>query len=81
VSDQVLEMLRNMNPFRSLSKLILHPLIHSFSLARETTTCGGSSEKARMGIKVCYMKSHWNGRRVYIITLKLESVLGQRVQI
>ena len=30
---------------------------------------------------VCYMKSHWNGRRVHIITLKLEFVLGQRVQI
>jgi hypothetical protein len=29
--------------------------------------------RAKVGIKVCYMKSHWNGRRVYIITLKANS--------
>jgi len=26
---------------------------------------------AKVWIKVCYMKSHWNGRRVYIITLNV----------
>ena len=51
----------------------LHPLIHSFGSKKGKTTCGCGSERARVCIKVCYMKSHWNGGRVYIITLKVQS--------
>jgi len=36
-----------------------------------TTIFGSGLSRERVWIKVCYMKSHWNGRRVYIITLNL----------
>jgi hypothetical protein len=38
--------------------------------------CGGGVSRGEVWIKVCYMKSHWNGGRVYIITLKLESKIS-----
>jgi hypothetical protein len=63
-------MMKSLNSPRLLQKLTLHPLIHSFSTRKDTTICGGGSKRARVWIKVCYMKSHWNGRRVYIITLR-----------
>jgi len=31
----------------------LHPLIYTFGSRKDTTTCGGGSERARVWIKVC----------------------------
>ena len=33
------------------------------------TKCGGRFKIAKVWIKVCYMKSHWNGGRVYVTPL------------
>ncbi len=35
----------------------LHPLIHTFGSRKDTTTCGGGSERARVWIKVCNVHS------------------------
>jgi hypothetical protein len=34
-------------------KVTLHPLIHTFGSRKDTTTCGGGSEGARVWIKGC----------------------------
>ncbi len=39
-----------------LGKFTLHPLIHTFGPKKDTTTCGGGSERARVWIKVCNMQ-------------------------
>ena len=36
----------------------LHPLIQILSSDRHSTTCGGGSERAKVGIKVCDTRFH-----------------------
>jgi hypothetical protein len=69
-----------------ISKTLTHGLDSTYiaeifmsNSGRITTICGSRILNEKVRIKVCYMKFHWNGRRVYIITLKLEFVLSQRV--
>jgi hypothetical protein len=52
-------MMGNVNSPRLQPKFRLHPLIHSFGSREDTATCGGVSERARVGIKVCNSQSGW----------------------
>ena len=55
--------MRYVKVFRSLSKFVLHPLIHTFSSEKNTAISGEGSERAKVGIKVCNSHSRWTVRR------------------
>jgi hypothetical protein len=45
-----------------MPEFILHPLIHTFGSRKDTTTCGGGSERAIVWIKVCNVNFERKGK-------------------
>jgi hypothetical protein len=46
-----------------------HPLIHTFGSRKDTTTCGGGSERAIVWIKVCNLHFREKSRRIYTLSI------------